>query len=354
MQNKNTGFFWINYIRAIAAFGVVSVHVAADVITEWGAIPQHHWWIANFYDSLTRGCVPVFIMVSGALLLPVQEEPRDFFRKRFNRVVIPFLVWTVFYLIWKKAFYKPELGLLESLGLALDSHVWLHLWFFYILIGLYLATPIFRIFIAHATRNDVGYFLFLWFGFGSLLPFADTLARLLGCPGFHVALPVVIAQGFIGYFILGAFLMKYAKKEWIGRAGLVWVIAFLLCFLGTGWLTARSGHFEETFYDNLAPNIVFYCAAFFVLAKFLLSSWEDRIPSTLKDLVIRLSKASFGIYLIHPMIIDVLDKGRLGIVIKTNMGHPFIIIPVMAMLIYFISYFFVRGIQKIPYLKRIV
>lgn len=354
MTDKRESLFWVNYIRAIAAFGVVVVHVAADVITEWGAIPASHWWVANVYDSLARGCVPMFIMVSGALLLPVQEGFRDFFRKRFNRIFIPFLAWTIFYLLWKKSFYTPDLGFMTSCGMILNAGVWFHLWFFYTLAGLYLVTPIFRVFFVHATCKQLIYFLGIWFVLGSLLPFIDNTSRLLGFPGVNINLPVVLAQGFIGYFILGAFLLKYARQEWTRRAGSLWGICLLICLSGTGWLTGRLGRFQVAFYDNLAPNIVLYCAAFFILAKFILSSAENKFPPLLKSFIVKLSKASFGIYLIHPLIIDILDKGRLGMVLRPVDGHPLLMIPAVSIVIYMVSFFIVLGIQHIPYLKRIV
>jgi len=354
VSGKRPNFFWVDYIRAVTIFGVVLIHVAADVITEWGVIPAGRWWSANLYDSLVRGCVPVFIMLSGALLLPVQESLGDFFRKRFNRVFIPFVTWTVLYLIWKKVFYQHDLGFTRSLHLALGGGVWFHLWFIYLLVGLYLAAPVFRVFMLHATRLQAAYLLGIWFVISSALPFLDKLSRILGWPGISMDLPVPIAQGFIGYFILGAFLMKYAHKEWVRWAGVVWMACLSISFFGTGWLAMRSGEFQTVFYDNLAPNIVFYCASFFILAKFLVTSKEDRIPQPVKDLIIYLSKASLGIYLIHPMVIDVLDKGRLGVVLKPSAGHPTLIIPAITLLVYFVSFVIVRIIQRIPYLKRVV
>ena len=94
-------YFWVDVLRVFAIAAVVIVHVSADIITEWSAVPRSCWWIANFYDSLARGAVPLFVMVSGALLLPKAESYRDFFVKRFQRIVIPFIVWTVFYLLWR-------------------------------------------------------------------------------------------------------------------------------------------------------------------------------------------------------------------------------------------------------------
>jgi len=341
IKEEKIRFFWVNYLRMIAVFGVVLVHVTADVITEWGAISPAKWWIANLYDSLFRGCVPMFIMISGALLLPKQESIRAFFQKRFNRIFIPFLFWTIMYLVWKKIFYDPGLGLWQALGLAFNGGVWFHLWFMYILTGLYLITPIFRILIAHARRTHIAYFLGIWFALGSLLPFIDRFARFFGLPGVHIDLSVGIAQGFLGYFVLGCFLMKYTREKWTKTAGIVWLACLFICFFGTGWLTMRSGSFQLMFYDNLSPNIVFYCASFFVIIKTLLSSQENRIAIPIKNFILTSSKASFGIYLIHPMIIDILDKGRLGFFVKSTTGHPLITIPAIAIFIYFISFFII-------------
>lgn len=353
MQDKSKDLFWISYIRAIAIFGVVVIHVSADVITEWGAIPKGQWWAANFYDSLVRGCVPMFIMISGALLLPVQESLTDFFRKRLNRILIPFAFWTIAYLLWKKVFYRPDLGLLESLHMVSNAGVWFHLWFFYVLIGLYLITPIFRVFIINATRKEIGYLLILWFALVSLDPFADKIAQVLGFHWFSVEPLVIVLQGFIGYFILGAYLVKFAQKEWVRWSGALWLGSLLACIAGTWWLSARSGTFQQAFYDNMAPNVVFYCASFFVLAKFIVSSLEGKIPSLVKNSIINLSKTSFGIYLVHPMIIDILDKGRLGFTLKPNNGQALIMIPLLSIVICFSSFIVVWLIQKIPFLKRV-
>ncbi len=109
LPNERENLFWIDVLRAVVMFGVVIIHVAADVITEWGAVPQDWWWAAHVYDSLVRGCVPLFVMISGALLLSKTESLGDFFAKRFQRIAIPFLVWTILYLLWRKHFREPIL-----------------------------------------------------------------------------------------------------------------------------------------------------------------------------------------------------------------------------------------------------
>ena len=80
-------YFWVDVLRVFAIVAVVVVHVSADIITEWNSMPRSWWWAANFYDSLARGGVPVFVMLSGALLLPQAESYRDFFKKRLQRIL---------------------------------------------------------------------------------------------------------------------------------------------------------------------------------------------------------------------------------------------------------------------------
>src|SRR3546814_10576210 len=82
--------------RIGACFMVVVLHVAA---MNFGVF-DNQWWASNFYDSLTRSCVPVFLMISGVLLLGKQETLAVFFRKRFARILPPLLFWSLFYMSW--------------------------------------------------------------------------------------------------------------------------------------------------------------------------------------------------------------------------------------------------------------
>ena len=116
------------------------------------------WVVANLYDSVSRWSVPVMVMISGLLLLdPQKEYPiKIFFKKRFNKILIPLVFWSIVYTIWK---YKTGIIAWQPLpaGLILksfiDGTVFYHLWFVYMIIGLYISTPILRIFIKHATRE---------------------------------------------------------------------------------------------------------------------------------------------------------------------------------------------------------
>jgi surface polysaccharide O-acyltransferase-like enzyme len=89
---------WIDNARVIATLAVIIVHVATPgVVTDYKtAIDLRSGWsIANAYDSISRFCVPVFVMLTGALLVPQTISLRDFINKRFKRLLMPFLFWSV-------------------------------------------------------------------------------------------------------------------------------------------------------------------------------------------------------------------------------------------------------------------
>jgi surface polysaccharide O-acyltransferase-like enzyme len=352
--NNTENFFWIDIIRAIVMLGVVTVHTAADVITEWGRFPESWWWSANIYDSLARGSVPVFVMVSGALLLPKQESYRDFFLKRFNRVIIPFIAWTILYLLARKIYLEPNLGLAEALSRAANNKASFHLWFLYVIVGLYLLTPIFRILIAFARGRDLFYFLALWFIVSSVLPFIDGLSNLFFHQHFTIKLSCEPMQGFIGYFVLGHVLQKFAEKKLLQAAGVVWSLCFFICTAGTYCLSLYCHSFQQLFYHNMSPNVVFYSSAFFIVMKYGMPYFKNRINSGFRNIILNLSKASFGIYLIHPMILDTLNTGRLGFALRGDTLHPAYMIPLTVFVVYFLSFLAVSVIQKIPYLRKIV
>ncbi len=347
-------YFWVDVLRFFAIAAVVSVHVAADIVTEWRSVPLSAWWTANFYDSLARGAVPVFVMLSGALLLPQVESYRVFFRKRLRRILIPFVAWIVFYLLWQKCFYEPSLGLPEAVRRAVNGEVHFHLWFLYMITGLYLVVPFLRVFTAHATRQDLLYFLGLCFVIASFGPFWEGLDGLFFHTGLRLRIPVESVQGFIGYFLLGFALTKEAKPSWVTGAALLWFGAFLLCFLGSGWIVFHANKFPSLFYDNLAPNVALYAASFFVIVKETVPRLEMRLSEGVKRIVLSLSAASFGIYLIHPVFIDVFNHARLGFVLNALMGHPAWSIPLTSFAVYLFSYMAVLGIRKIPLLKTTV
>lgn len=144
--------------RVGACFMVIVLHAAAVNFHVF----DDQWGASNFYDSLTRSCVPVFLMISGVLLLNRQESLPAFFSKRFARILPPLLFWSLFYMAWN-AFhgkhYGNVFGWLQALA---NGPVAFHLWYLYAILGIYLFVPFLRTIWQAAGAAEKKLFLAIW------------------------------------------------------------------------------------------------------------------------------------------------------------------------------------------------
>ncbi len=96
---------WISNLRVIATLCVVLLHVASSVLYKYNQVPNSHWWIGNVYDSFARFSVPLFLMITGALLLGNQHSYPIFLKRKVIRILLPFAFWTAIYIIYN--FIEP-------------------------------------------------------------------------------------------------------------------------------------------------------------------------------------------------------------------------------------------------------
>jgi surface polysaccharide O-acyltransferase-like enzyme len=101
---RNDRLLWVDITRIIAIIAVVAIHVEDAYIFSWNKISMIDWWISNIYSGMIRFPVPLFIILSGYLLLDKQEDDRIFFSKRFSKVVIPLVAWSMIYWVFAKGF----------------------------------------------------------------------------------------------------------------------------------------------------------------------------------------------------------------------------------------------------------
>ena len=185
---------------------VIVVHAAIEphpVVQVMDQAEVFRWFTVNTYDSLARSSVPLFVMLSGALLLqPSKVEPvRVFLRKRLVRLGLPFIFWGAAYFAWRFLVNHEALSA-SSIIQGILTGPYYHFWFLYMLFGLYLITPVLRVVTAYAERKIIKYFLMLWFFGTAIVPLLVLLS------GFSVELKLFAVTGWIGYFLLGYYLLE--------------------------------------------------------------------------------------------------------------------------------------------------
>lgn len=340
---------WVDLVRVLAVFQVALVHLSFPIFFK-GDLPPSAWAAANFYDSLSRMGVPLFFMVSGALLLPKTEPLGVFFRKRFLKVGLPTLFWTTAYLLWSVEAYRD--GSMPALRVALSmlkavylGDIEIHLWFLYVLVGLYLVTPLLRRLVSAAARPELAYFLLLWLLGAPLVELGKRLT------GYQTAFQIPLVTGYVGYFILGFWLADIrlaARGRWLALVGLLLAVA--VTYFGTALLSSRTETIDAFLYSYFSLPTVLASACAFLLLKDLGQRLDGRPQAALRAL----SATSFGVYLVHILVIDLLRSGALGLRLYSWMVAPLVCIPALALLVCCLSALVVALLQRIPVFKWLV
>lgn len=296
-------------IRVVAIILVLISHVGALIVYRQPLTPLNatSWAVASFWMAIARPCVPLFVMLSGCLLLNPQkpdESIGNFFRKRLSKVVIPGLIWSLIFLAWRKWILREPLQWLDSLQALQSGTAFAHLWFLYMILGLYIATPVLRPYIRSSTLSNQGYFLIVWFLMTSLVPFLKKFFNF-DFYGF-VYVPL---QGYIGLFIGGYFLSQVAIGPRVKRV-LPWVVAACGSALGILCYQFAPGvgeKFDDYFYNYLNPiSVVMSAALFLALRDLPYGAIFKKIP-LLQSSVQIISSLSFSLYLFHPIVLDILS-----------------------------------------------
>lgn len=341
---KHQPINWINNLRFIALYAVIVLHTSAVLLAQYGKVPFDDWLTADFYNGLVRFAVPVFVMITGALLLHREYELGNFFRKRLSRILTPFLFWSLVYIGY--SWYIEEI--------TFDADAWTntkqvlhllkygssyHLWYVYMLIGLYFVIPVIGKFVRNATNNELLYFLLVWFGITMLAQ--PYLAR------FNPQIDLHYFAGYIGYLVLGHYL-AFKKLDYknlrIGMFALF--ILTLAIIVGGTWLLYKNNSTVGTlFYEPLSPTIILLSASVFVLARFTVT----KMPPVLIRIRDFADSYNFGIYLAHALVLYLLDYVN----ISYKLCIPIISIPLTALICFILTLGLVWLLSKLPFGKWI-
>ena len=300
MNKVKERIFYFDEIRALAILLVLLVHTS-----KWFAANQTphtlFWTFPIYLGSIGDLGVQLFIMISGALLLNRQYELKSFFKRRFSRILIPFVFW-IFIMILFRIFI---LGEPREFSTILNIVVFKgYVWFIWMLIGLYLFSPVINSFIKEYKIRGCEFFLAFW-----------LLTIILNSIGYYPIENIELRyfSGFLGYMVLGWYL---SNKEFRldGRllmiaGALLFIIATLVSFyatnnslsIGTEYklsivlalqatglylLIKNSASYSEGNVSSLTGRIYFY----------MKNSWIGKV-------ILSISLCSYGMYLTHYLFI---------------------------------------------------
>ena len=325
-NQKNQHIVWLDVVRFIAMFTVVCCHCTDPFNFYPGTAPnigEIKLWGA-IYGSVLRPCVPLFVMITGALLLPVRGDTSTFYKKRIPRVFYPFLIWSVLYNLFPLITgllglnpqiildffpYAGEEVMQQSFSVSLKyilmipfnfSILAVHMWYIYLLIGLYLYLPVFSAWVEKASERAKLMFLLAW-GVTLLLPYYYQFVSnyLWGTCSWNSFGMLYAFAGFNGYLLLGHYLknLEWSLKKTLAIGIPMFAVGYAVTFLGFRHITALPEYTDEMlelFFTYCSLNVVMMTIPVFKLAKKVKVN-SDRMKKALANLTV----CGFGIYMIH-------------------------------------------------------
>ena len=325
-NQKNQHIVWLDVVRFIAMFTVVCCHCTDPFNFYPGTAPnigEIKLWGA-IYGSVLRPCVPLFVMITGALLLPVRGDASTFYKKRIPRVFYPFLIWSVLYNLfpWITGLlglnpqiildffpYAGEEVMQQSFSVSLEyilmipfnfSILVVHMWYIYLLIGLYLYLPVFSAWVEKASERAKLMFLLAW-GVTLLLPYYYQFVSnyLWGTCSWNSFGMLYAFAGFNGYLLLGHYLknLEWSLKKTLAIGIPMFAVGYAVTFLGFRHITALPEYTDEMlelFFTYCSLNVVMMTIPVFMLAKKVKVN-SERMRKALANLTV----CGFGIYMIH-------------------------------------------------------
>lgn len=301
----------IDLLRILACFSVIMLHSSSQ---HWYELPvtDYRWIICNTYDALFRFGVPVFVMISGALFLGREREVdlKRLYRKNILRLVTAYWFWSFMYGLWDcREWFGAEGTVWQDyvMEFLLGRY---HLWFIPMLAGIYVILPILKTWTEHASRKQVEYFLVLFLilqiGVATLkIPGLSSMAELI-----LQFINVELACSYVGYFILGYYLQKYrpgkTERKRLYLLGGVGAICAMLVSAGvSGW----KGWTNAAAFDSFSLFTCLVSVALFVFFQEKVSGWKcgDRMYKRVREL----SANTFGVYLVHILIMEALQSAGL-------------------------------------------
>ena len=345
-------YFGIDLIRVVACFLVMQTH-AGEIyyIEDNGDLIRNEKNIwPGIFNSLARVCVPLFVMISGYLLLPMKTDYSTFLKKRFTRVSFPFIAFCIFYDIY---YYirgvidvKTMLINIPKIFINYGSELG-HLWFMYMIMGVYLLIPIFSPWIKSAKKEHFYFYFVIW------------LISSFSCY-IHLAFPQIwgevywnnntVVQGFIGdfgYAVLGAFIKLHLKEKNL------YILGIILYLIGSGFTmfgflykreeATTCEEIEVTWkFDSI--NVVIATFGVFLLLR-KVECKNEKVVKIFNDIALK----SYGMYLIHIFFLQLYAYA-----FDATNQFPLWCIFVIAILTFITSYLVIKGISYIPYSQYII
>ena len=327
-------------MRVGACLAVILLHLAATIVMERELFGSLHWHISNAIDAATRWCVPVFVMLSGALLLDPQKHasPREFWTKRMSRLLPAIIAWPAIYFTWRAFYWHEPLSLEIVARDVAVARPYVHLYFLFIIAGLYLVTPFLARALGALSLPQLRHLILIMAG----LAIGANLFDFLASSAFTIFVP------YLTYYLAGWYCARLLHDRPGASALAIGLAAGLITGLTALLISARG--FDDRwafyFYEDFSPTVMVMAVGIFLL------TLQGTIPPRIESLAKTLAPLTLGVYLAHPIVVELLRYGYF-LAVPVLLRPPYYV-PVTFFITCAITFSLVILMQRVPGLRRIV
>lgn len=345
MNNKKIS---IEYIRVIAIIMTITIHVSNIYIYAFDEISDGYFLTSVIYNSLSRLCVPLFFMISGALIINKEYSRKKYFQKIIKFILL-LIFWSLFYYIQKNGFSFENIGTVLVNSFFNAEMTSRHLWYMYAIISVYIALPFIQNMCKNLSKELENLFLILWIVLSGISVIAIPVARYITKSNIEIdyPIPLINAAYYLGYFICGHILYKrFADVNFNKQKNAICLLVYSVCTFITAFFTYFISIKADRFFDAMT----WYKSIFTVLATiaiFLLIIANKNFFKS--EFILKISRHTFGIYLTHIFFFNIMKK-----CFDITLFNPIITIPVATLSLYIISLIICMLLSKIPYVKKLI
>ena len=163
---------WIDLLRVISMISIIIIHVIGNTLNTYH-LNGTAKTIYHIIEQLCYFAIPLFVMLSGIFFLNKDIDIRKIITKYSKKILLIILVFGSFYSFLELFFIDKKISLNLFITIfknLITGNLWAHMWYLYMILGLYLITPFLRVFIKHAEEKTIQYFLVLMYLFSILIP----------------------------------------------------------------------------------------------------------------------------------------------------------------------------------------
>ena len=343
-QNKRIEY--ISLASVISAIAVVFLHTNNCF---WSFSTASYWFEANIIESTFYFAVPIFFMISGAMLIDFSKKYslKEYFSKRFHKTVIPYVAWSLIGVVLNVyVFEKVKLGSVNLTYIVnglLNGTLVQAYWFFIPLFCIYLAMPLFSA-VSEGKRKEIfTYLAAVAFLLNILIPFLISVCGI----GIKLGLSLSVASGYLFFTLTGYLIHTYdIERKYRYLIYVLAVFGLVIMITGTYSSSIAAGNIVSLYKGYYNLPCVLYSVGIFVFIKygFVRVMKFDEVKSAVNFL----NGYTFGIYLIHVFVLLAVTKFFVvdNKLLAYRLVAPFVYILISIAVIWIL--------RKIPYVRKIV